>query len=87
MIDLGHITKNGLRVDDYFDPQFHYDRPAYWLVCNRGHRVFASECAVETAICGECPKEDEMRREWFEALFPEPEVAQPGDPMKVRLHE
>jgi hypothetical protein len=60
MIDLGFVTTNGLSVDDYYDPEHHYDHPAFWLLCGRGHRTFATVQQIETGnvSCADCAKAD-----------------------------
>jgi hypothetical protein len=55
-IDIGTSVGNGLTVAAYFDPEFHYQNPAFWLSCARGHRTFATaeQCQTGTVTCKGC---------------------------------
>ncbi len=62
MIDIGSVV-NGLSVEDYYDPEHHYDYPAFWLVCSLGHRTFATVQQIEagSVLCMECVAHETAR--------------------------
>jgi hypothetical protein len=62
MIDIGTVV-NGMTVDDYYDSEHHYDYPAFWLVCSRGHRTFATVQQIEQAqiLCAKCATDNAAR--------------------------
>jgi hypothetical protein len=59
VIDIGYKV-NGLTVAAYFDPEFHWQNPAFWMACARGHRTFATVQQIESGAfsCQACKTED-----------------------------
>jgi hypothetical protein len=65
IVDVG-FTFNGVRVDELYDPEFHWQHPAFWIVCSRGHRFFATLRQVERkeVTCRECAEYQERLARW-----------------------